>query len=107
AMKETLDGSWLPMATGGDAKQIALNGNRIAFSNSAGAILAKDDVYGTWHVLNPDGRATEWQLEGGNISAVLDGNFAMKEALDGPWLAMATGGDVKHVQNRDRVVQIG
>ncbi|MEU5259145.1 hypothetical protein [Amycolatopsis sp. NPDC021455] len=107
AMKETLDGSWLPMATGGDVKQIALNGNRIAFSNSAGAILAKDEVYGNWHVLNPDGRATEWQLEGSNISAVLDGNFGMKEALDGPWLTMAGGGDVKHVQNRDRMVRVG
>jgi cell wall-associated NlpC family hydrolase len=107
AMKENLDESWLPMATGGDVKQIALKGKRIAFSNSAGAILAKDEVYGTWHVLNPDGRATEWQLEGDNISAVLDGNFGMKEALDGPWITMAGGGDVKHVQNRDRMVQVG
>ncbi len=107
AMKETLDGSWLAMATGGDVKQIQLKGNRMAFSNSAGAILAKDEVYGNWHVLNPDGRATEWQLEGDNISAVLDGNFAMKEALDGPWRTMAAGGDVKHVQNRDRTVQVG
>jgi hypothetical protein len=106
-MKEDLDTAWLGMASGGDVKQIQLNGGRIAFSNGAGAILAKDEVNGTWHVLNPDGRATEWQLEGTNISAVLDGNFAMKESLDGPWLGMAGGGDVKHVQNRDRMVKIG
>jgi hypothetical protein len=106
-LKEDMDDVWREMAGGGDVKQIQLEGNRIAFSNGAGVILAKDARDAGWHTLNPAGRASEWQLEGVNIGAVLDGNFQLKDGLDAAWRPMAGGGDVKHIQNHDRTVLIG
>ncbi|MDQ7809116.1 hypothetical protein Q5425_35775 [Amycolatopsis sp. A133] len=106
-LKEDLDDTWRSMAAGGDVKHIQLEGARIAFSNGAGVILAKDERDAGWHTLNPAGRASEWQLEGANIGAVLDGNFLLKDGLDATWRPMAGGGDVKHIQNNDRLVLVG
>ncbi|WET82484.1 hypothetical protein P3102_15355 [Amycolatopsis sp. QT-25] len=105
--KDNIHAPWLTMAGGGDVRQIQLNGNRIAFSNSAGIIYAKDDTNGAWHTLNSGNRATEWQLEGTNIGALVNGNFLVKNGLDAPWITMTGSGDVQHIQNHDRMIQIG
>lgn len=105
--KDNIHAPWLTMAGGGDVRQIQLNGNRIAFSNSAGIIYAKDDPTGAWHELNPGNRASEWQLEGTNIGALVNGNFLVKNGLDAPWITMTGSGDAQHIQNHDRMIQIG
>ncbi|MDQ7809117.1 hypothetical protein Q5425_35780 [Amycolatopsis sp. A133] len=97
-LKEDLDELWRPMATGGDVKKISLHNGRVAFSNANGIIFAKDDRDGSWHTLNPAGRASQWVLEGRRIGAILDGSFWLKEDLDDTWRSMAAGGDVKQIQ---------
>ena len=96
-VKEGVYGSWVAMAGGGDVKKIAIKGNRFAFSNAAGVIFAKDGRDASWATLNPDGRASDFVLEGNWIGAILDGSFHVKEGVHGNWVTLAGGGDVKRV----------
>ncbi|MFY7567233.1 hypothetical protein ACOT81_22485 [Streptomyces sp. WI04-05B] len=104
-VKDGIYGSWVQLAGGGDVKKISIRGDRFAFTNGAGVIFAKDGRDSQWATLNPDGRASDFLLDGDRIGAILDGSFYVKDGIYGSWVQLAGGGDVKKITMNQRQVR--
>ncbi|MDI1465398.1 M23 family metallopeptidase [Catellatospora sp. KI3] len=69
---------------------------RFAFVNTAGVLHVKDGAYAAWQPVNSGG-ATKAVLSGDWIGMLQSGTFYAKQGVNGGWLTMAGGGQVRDI----------
>ncbi|MEV6414448.1 M23 family metallopeptidase [Kribbella sp. NPDC051718] len=92
--KSGINGGWKLMAQGAGMRDIAIDGERFAFVNSAGQVLVKDGADSPWSSPINGGTATKVVLDSGWIGVLQGGSFLAKFGIFGSWKALAGGGDV-------------
>ncbi|MEV6414447.1 hypothetical protein [Kribbella sp. NPDC051718] len=92
--KSGINGGWKLMAQGAGMRDIAIDGERFAFVNSAGQVLVKDGADSPWSTPINGGAATKVVLDDGWIGVLQGGGFLAKFGIFGGWKTLAGGGDV-------------
>ena len=92
-----ISGAWKVLAGGPDVVDVAVDGNRFAFVNSAGLVFVKDGADASWSGALNGGGATRVELEGGWIGVIQGGSFIAKFDIFGAWKSMADGGAVTDI----------
>ena len=92
-----IHGAWKTMAGGPDVVDIAIDGDRFGFVNTAGHVFAKDGADANWPSPLNGGAATSIALEGGWIGVIQGGNFIAKFDIFGSWKPLAEGGGVTDI----------
>ncbi|GAA0922687.1 hypothetical protein GCM10009554_00430 [Kribbella koreensis] len=92
--KSGINGAWKLMASGAGMRDIAIDGDRFAFVNSAGQVLVKDGADSPWSAPINGGSATKVVLDDGWIGLLQGGGFLAKFGIFGDWKVMAGGPDV-------------
>ncbi|GAA0922681.1 hypothetical protein GCM10009554_00420 [Kribbella koreensis] len=95
--KSGINGAWKLMASGAGMRDIAIDGDRFAFVNSAGQVLVKDGADSPWSTPINGGDATKVVLDDGWIGVLQGGGFLAKFGIFGGWKVMAGGPDVVDV----------
>ena len=92
-----ISGAWKVLAGGPDVVDVAVDGNRFAFVNSAGLVFVKDGADASWSGALNGGGATRVELESGWIGVIQGGSFIAKFDIFGAWKSMADGGAVTDI----------
>jgi murein DD-endopeptidase MepM/ murein hydrolase activator NlpD len=95
-VKEGIYGGWVTLAGGGQVRDVAVSGDRFAFTNAAGVLYVKDGLYASWQAVNSGG-ASRVVLHGPWIGWLERGNFYAKNGIHAPWITMAAGGQVSDI----------